>query len=136
MKAHAEPVRTWGLEPCEGVMPSSIALAAGQGGARVAPRPAGLGRGNSEVQTSLNSILRQRPNGRRHWADGAKVGGYYELETPLPATAPPAALLETSPVQGGRVPRSVGNFDCSLRHDVQSGVSGDLGKTSSASAVR
>ena len=123
MSAHSEPVYAWGLEPCESAKLSTTAHVSGRGGARAAPRPAGIGRGYSEVKTSLISFLQRRPDGRRQSAGGAKEGVTNEPErTSSPAAASPPALVE-----GYCLPRAGGSLDCSFLPVFQSGMSDDLG---------
>lgn len=119
---YAEPVRTWGLEPCESPVFSTNALVSGHGD-RGAPRPSGIGRGIFEVQTSLNCFLRF--NGRRHSVGGIE-GDYYEYQRrSSPATAPPTTSDTTMAVQALGRARTVGNISCTFVV-FRPRVSGDL----------
>ena len=119
---HTEPVFNWGLELCESSMLSTTALVSGHGD-RGAPRPAGLGRGIFEVQTSLNCFLQFY--GGRH-SVGRIEGNYYETEEKSsPATAPPAPRNSSLFIQGSGCARTVGKLICTFVV-FRSRMSGDL----------
>lgn len=124
MIAHAEPVTGWGLEPCGKRSFPITARVSARGGA--APRPTGSGRGNSEVQTSLNRT--PRTNGRRLPAGGFETGDQHERR-PSPATAPSLCSVLDHCLQDGDRDRAVGK----PRYDlvVATQVVGDLGKSRS-----
>jgi len=89
MVAHTEPVITWGFEPCGRNFLPITTCVSGWGGA--VPRPTGIVRGRSEVQTSLNRT--PRANGRRHQVGGFEYGDKYERRS-SPAAAPfPSSVL-------------------------------------------
>lgn len=88
--AHTEPVNTWGFVPCgEGISPTTV-RGSGRGGH--APRPSGLGRGNSEVNTSLNRS--PQVNGRWNFSSGLGKGENYEQVPPPVAASLPCFVLD------------------------------------------
>lgn len=126
MTTQTEPVTTWGLEPCESRGLSIAAHVSGRGGARVAPRPTGIGRGKAEVQTPLSSILRFVSYGGRSGLTPEGVVNEYAQSSP--AAAPPFARVEKSRLFDACLPRADGSSDCSFSAEfLQPGMNGDLG---------